>query len=79
MPMNRYVIATTMLICVVVVFCILAMPDDAYAQMDDLSPQSRPGGEAPGMDIDGSKLPGRLEKGLALGSIIAMIAVMKYL
>ena len=77
--MNRYVIAMKLLICVVVVFCILIMPDHAHAQMDDLGPQSRPGDDAPGMDIDGSKLPGRLEKGLALGSVIAMIAVMKYL
>ncbi len=81
--MNSVVITKTVLLCLLLAFGILAMADSAQAQVGTDMPGAGPGpGQRDGLaeiELDKDRMPGRFEQGLALGSIIAMIAAIKYL
>ncbi len=74
--MQSKTMAITGLMCLLFLFCMLTMTESAEAQSADQKMATREGlAEA---DIDRDRLPGRLELGLVIGSIIAMIGVVKY-
>jgi hypothetical protein len=77
-------LSTTLRLLAVGLVLLLAvgfLATDANAQTADQEIGSRQGvSESLGTkDFDDDKLPGKLEIGIAMGSIVAVIAVMKYL
>lgn len=68
-------------LCVVGCFALGALTEEAYAQSvkGDKSLASKESGTLGTKEFDQEKLPGKLEMGLAAGSIVVMIAAFKYL
>lgn len=74
--MNRHALMAFVVVCLMLMFCIMGMTEDAYAQSADQKLAAQEGlGDK---DIDEEQLPGKFEIGLAVGSIVAMIGVLKY-
>ena len=74
--MNRYALMVAVLMCLIVIGCIAGMTEDAYAQSADQKLAAQEGlGDK---EIDESQLPGKFEIGLAIGSVVAMIGVIKF-
>jgi len=65
-----------MVLCLFLAACVLFPTEDAYAQSADQSLATREGLATKEFDQD--KLPGKFEIGLAIGSVIAMIGVIRY-
>ena len=84
--MNRYAIVVTVLMCLIVMVCIMGMTEDAYAQSANKKDDKSTSGDKKlatqeglgNKDIDENQLPGKFEIGLAIGSIVAMIGVIKF-
>ncbi|MBI2433802.1 MAG: hypothetical protein HYV26_13120 [Candidatus Hydrogenedentes bacterium] len=71
-------------LCVIVCLALGALTDAAYAQDvgargGDKALAAKDGTKLGTKKFDADKLPGKLEMGLAAGSVIAMIAVFKWL
>ncbi len=69
-------------LCLVLCFAIAVFTQDASAQAaadKELATKKGVSGSLGSKEFEEDKLPGALEIGLAVGSIIAMIAVIKYL
>jgi hypothetical protein len=62
-----------LILCVGFVMCV----DDVHAQGKGIA--GKKDGELGNKEFDQDQLPGKLEVGLGLGSIVVMIAVVKYL
>ena len=60
-------------LCLGLVMCV----DDVHAQSKNIA--TKKDGELGNKEFDQDKLPGKLEVGLGLGSVVVMIAVVKYL
>ncbi len=75
-------VLATLLFCLILVVCVVFMTEDVHAQSSGgatsadkkLATQEGLGDK----EIDENQLPGKFEIGLALGSIVALIGVMKY-
>lgn len=84
--MNKYAIAVTVLMCLILMVFLVGMSEDAYAQSESEKASSATSADKKlatqeglgNKEIEEDKLPGKLEIGLAIGSIIAMIGVLKY-
>lgn len=74
--MNKYAIGVLVLMCLILAVCIMGTSEVAYAQSADQKLATQEGlGDK---EIDENQLPGKFEVGLAFGSIIAMIGVIKF-
>ncbi|MCF6285769.1 MAG: hypothetical protein L3K26_11315 [Candidatus Hydrogenedentes bacterium] len=62
-----------LILCLGFVMCV----DDVHAQGKSIA--AKKDGELGNKEFDQDKLPNKLEVGLGLGSIVVMIAVVKYL
>jgi hypothetical protein len=79
-------VLAALLFCLILMVCVAVMTEDVHAQSSDkkadgatsadkkLATQEGLGDK----EIDENQLPGKFEIGLALGSIVALIGVMKY-
>lgn len=74
--MNVKIIMIAALVCAACMALLLISSEPAWAQSADQKTAMREG--LGNKEIDESKLPGKLEIGLAIGSIIAMIGVLKF-
>ena len=63
-------------LCLFLAACVLFLTEDAYAQSADQKLATQEGLGSKEWDED--QLPGKFEIGLAIGSVIAMIGVIKY-
>ena len=74
--MNIHAIVAAVMLCLIVAVCVMGTTEEAYAQSADqkLATQEGLGNK----EIDENQLPGKFEVGLAFGSIIAMIGVIKF-
>jgi len=76
-------ILTTVFVCLLLLACVAVLTEDAYAKDDDVV---SPGADKKmatqeglgSKEWDENQLPGKFEIGLALGSIVAMIGVIKF-
>ena len=69
-------VITALLFCLILMACVVFMTEEVHAQSADQKLAAQEGlGDK---EIDENQLPGKFEIGLAVGSIIAMIGVMKY-
>lgn len=69
-------VLAALLFCLILMVCVVFMTEDVHAQSADQKLATREGlGDK---EIDENQLPGKFEIGLALGSIVALIGVMKY-
>lgn len=72
---SKYVILIGVL-CLILCAGLLVCVDDVHAQGKSIA--AKKDGELGNKEFDQNKLPGKMEVGLGLGSIVVMIAVMKY-
>jgi len=83
--MNRKTLLTAGMVCVVLCLALVLLVEEASAAAStsgaDKGMATKKGvGQSLGSkEIEEDKLPGKLEMGLAVGSIIALIAVIKWL
>lgn len=67
--------------CLILVTCVAVLTEDVYAKDDAAASADKDLATKEGLgnkDWDESQLPGKFEIGLAIGSIVAMIGVMKF-
>ena len=72
--------AKLLLVCVVVLLWVLSFSTTAHAAGDDLS-ADKDLAQQQGLDnkeIDQSKLPGKLQYAIVIGSVIAAVGVIKF-
>ncbi|HNR33029.1 MAG TPA: hypothetical protein PKI11_19210 [Candidatus Hydrogenedentes bacterium] len=83
--MDRNTVLALCALCVAVAFCLILLDETAYAAREDGLTGDKALATKKGLDaletkeFDKNKLPGKLEIGIAVGSLFAMIAVVKWL
>ena len=65
------------ILCLIVCLGLMVCGGDVHAQSKSIA--SKKDGELGNKEFDKDKLPNKIEVGLGLGSIVVMIAVVKYL
>jgi len=86
MIMNKHLIVAAVLMCLILMVFLVGMSEEAYAQSKDKKAEGATSADKKlatqeglgNKEIEEDKLPGKFEIGLAVGSIIAMIGVLKY-
>ncbi len=72
----RMMLSVVAVLCLATILCLSLFTEDAFAQSADQRTAQRDG--LGNKEIEKDKLPGKLEMGLVVASIVAMIGVMKY-
>ncbi|HDP33915.1 MAG TPA: hypothetical protein ENN29_02260 [Candidatus Hydrogenedentes bacterium] len=76
--MNGRTVMMMVVMCLLFAACIMFLTDDAEAQTSSADKKTAVREGLGEKEIDEAKLPGKLEMGLAFGSIVAMIGVLKF-